>query len=172
MQGYLLIVDDEAELREVLSIFMEDEGIKTLTAKHGQEALELMTSEKGKEVNAVLSDIKMPKLDGLAFLKAIREHQIEVPVILLTGYGDKDKAVEALKWGAFDFQDKPFDRQRLIAAVKSAMEVGFSIKNIEAEIDEIMEKNKVEPQDRDKARQSIKTILLLKKTRRGFGNQK
>jgi DNA-binding NtrC family response regulator len=172
MQGYLLIVDDEAELREVLSIFMEDEGIKTLVAPNGQAALEIITSDKGKEINAVLSDIKMPKLDGLGFLRAIREQQIEVPVILLTGYGDKDKAVEALKWGAFDFQDKPFDRQRLIAAVKSAMEVGYSIKNIEAEIDEIMEKNKVMPEDREKARAGIKTILIMKKTRRSFVAQK
>jgi DNA-binding NtrC family response regulator len=151
---------------------MEDEGIKNISAKNGQEALEIMTSERGKNITTVLSDIKMPKLDGLAFLRAIREQQINVPVILLTGYGDKDKAVEALKWGAFDFQDKPFDRQRLVAAVKSAMEVGQSIKNIESEIDDIMSKNKVDPKDQERARQSIKTILLMKKTRRGFANQK
>lgn len=165
MQGYLLIVDDETELREVLATFMEDEGIQTLTAKNGQEALDLFTSEKCSEIIAVLSDIKMPKMDGLTFLKSIREKQIDTPVILLTGYGDKEKAVEALKWGAFDFQDKPFDRVRLVTTVKSAMELGLKIKNIEKEIEEIMQKNNVKAEDREKARQSIKMILMMRKNR-------
>jgi DNA-binding NtrC family response regulator len=165
MQGYLLIVDDEAELREVMATFMEDEGINTLTAKNGQEALDMMLSEKASEILAILSDIKMPKMDGLTFLRNIRERQLDTPVILLTGYGDKEKAVEALKWGAFDFQDKPFDRVRLVSSVKSALELGLKVKNIEHEIDEIMKNNNVKLEDRQKARESIKMILMMRKNR-------
>lgn len=168
MQDCLLIVDDEAELREILAMYIEEEGIQTKSAVNGQEAFNLMLSAEGKSVMAILSDIKMPKMDGLTLLKNLRENQIEIPVILLTAFGDKEKAVEALKYGAFDFQDKPFDRPRLIETVKNAMQLGHDMKNLEAEIEELMIKNKVPESDREKARNSIKAILLLKKQRREF----
>lgn len=172
MEKYLLIVDDEEDLREILSSIFSDEGYQILTAANGQEALNIMKSEDGKKVCTIISDISMPIMTGLVLLKSLRDAEIETPFILVTGYGDKEKAVQALNFGAYDFQDKPFDRIRLINSVKSATQVWFDQKEIEKEVNEIMAKNKMPEVDCAKTRHALKSILLLRYQRRELASDK
>lgn len=163
--GLVLIVDDEEALRDVLNDLVEMEGFSVISAKDGLEAFDVLTGPRGRQIDAVLSDIKMPRLDGLAMIKKIREQGIDIPVIFLSGYGDKDKAVEALRWGAFDFQDKPFERVRLLNSLKTAVELGKQLKDLDHEILNILESAGLTSEDKQVYGEKIKTILMLKKER-------
>src|SRR5262249_53560451 len=95
----VLIAEDEANMRRVLSALLERDGYRTLEAPDGAAALELLARES---VDAILTDLRMPKLNGLELLEAVRRKHPEIPVIMLTAHGTVGSAVEALKQGAFD----------------------------------------------------------------------
>jgi len=109
----ILVVDDEEAMRELLRVVLEKEGHQVTTAGDGAAALTLAT--RGG-VDLVVSDIKMPRLDGVGLLTGLREHGLETPVILLTAYASRDSAIQAMKQGAFDYITKPFklDEVRLV----------------------------------------------------------
>ncbi len=113
----VLVVDDEANMRKVLSAHLRRDGFRVLTANDGQEALELMSHGP---VDVVLSDLRMPRLDGLGLLRALNEHHPALPVVLLTAHGTVDTAVDAMKLGAFDYLTKPFDRDELRVVIRKA----------------------------------------------------
>ncbi|UOF02573.1 response regulator [Bdellovibrio reynosensis] len=121
-KGHLLIIDDEPELREVLVALLEDVTSEISQAANGIEAIELL---KQKKFHAVLSDEKMPKKSGLDVLKWMREHGINTPFIMHTGYGQKDIVREAQKYGAQAFIDKPWDEKTLIRTVQDALNRGM-----------------------------------------------
>lgn len=102
--------------------------IRITEAANGLEALELV---KTNSYHAILSDINMPKLNGLEFLQQIRNLNIHTPFILLTAYGDKEKAIAALRLGAFDFIDKPWSEEYLLHTIGRAIEVGVALKSME-----------------------------------------
>ncbi|MFA6465425.1 MAG: response regulator, partial [Desulfurivibrionaceae bacterium] len=104
MAKTILIIDDEASIRESLSGILADEGFQTLSAEDGQQGLSLLEDEP---VDLVLLDIWMPGLDGLEVLKRIKESQAELPVIMISGHGTIETAVQATKMGAYDFIEKP-----------------------------------------------------------------
>jgi nitrogen regulation protein NR(I) len=106
----VLVVDDEVNLRKVLSATLKREGFETLTASHGDEALEILTKHT---VDLVLTDLRMPGMDGLTLLKHVLDRHSGIPVVILTAHGTVDVAVEAMKLGAFDFLSKPFDQDEL-----------------------------------------------------------
>lgn len=124
--GHLLIVDDEEPLREVLEMCLSDCVETVSTAIHGVDALEKIRSNK---YHAVLSDINMPKMNGLELLRQVRADRNPIPFIILTAYGDKEKAVEALKNGAFDFLDKPWKEEVLLETVGRAIELGMNLQS-------------------------------------------
>ena len=95
-----LVVDDEANLRKVLSAMLRRDGFDVLTASDGAEALELLSKQS---VDVVLSDIRMPNLDGMSLLKRAMVEYPDIPVVILTAHGSVDNAVEAIKIGAFDY---------------------------------------------------------------------
>ena len=103
----LLIVDDQESIRHALSKILTKEGYEVLLAGEGEEALETL---RKKKVNVMLSDLKMPKMDGVQLLKASKLIKPEVEVILITAHGTIEKAVGAMKDGAYDFVTKPFKR--------------------------------------------------------------
>lgn len=119
MAARVLLVDDEEGIRNVLSIFLTDSGYDVLTAKDGEEALEIFTKENPP---IVLTDIKMPVKDGLGLLKAIKEQSPDTEVIMLTGHGDLDLAIQSLKLDATDFITKPVSDDALEIALKRANE--------------------------------------------------
>jgi two-component system nitrogen regulation response regulator NtrX len=115
----ILIIDDEKAIRKTLSEILSYEGYKIDEASDGEEGLKKF-SEKTYDV--VLCDIKMPKLDGIEFLEKSREVNADVPVIMISGHGNIDTAVEAVKKGAFDYISKPPDLNRLLITLRNALD--------------------------------------------------
>lgn len=114
----LLIVDDEDKMRTLLSMMLERKGFRVDQAGHGRQALELL--EK-KEYNLVISDIKMPEMDGKALIRAMRKQKILTPVIFITAFATIDSAVEMMQEGASDYVTKPFDESRILLTIERAM---------------------------------------------------
>ena len=118
-QGKILIVDDRKSIREVLSSILEDEGYEVTTAINADAGIEKVSSVLP---DVVISDIKMPRMDGISFQKAINEIDGDIPVILITAYGSIESAVEAIKQGAYDYLTKPIDHDRLKVITQRAIE--------------------------------------------------
>ncbi|MGA8018658.1 MAG: sigma-54 dependent transcriptional regulator [Desulfobacterales bacterium] len=114
----VLIVDDEKNYTRILGAVLEEEGFETLTANSGPEALEIL---EGSDVDLVLTDMKMPLMDGIQLLEKIKTRDSELPVIMMTAHGTVDKAVEAMQKGAYSYILKPFDNDRLIIYVRKAV---------------------------------------------------
>ncbi|MFN8352037.1 MAG: sigma-54 dependent transcriptional regulator [Flavobacteriales bacterium] len=117
----ILVVDDEKAIRNALRDILEHEKHTVEEAEDGAAGLE--KAKKGG-FDVVLCDIKMPKLDGLEFLQKLMAHNDEVPVIMISGHGTIDTAVDALKKGAFDFIEKPPNISRILVAVRNALDRG------------------------------------------------
>ncbi len=117
-EGTVLIVDDEPNVRRVLAALLSRAGFEIVLAADGQRALESLERER---VDAVLTDLRMPHMNGLELLEAMRARHRRVPVVLLTAHGSVGSAVEALKCGAFDYLTKPYDPDELIAALDKAV---------------------------------------------------
>lgn len=100
----LLVVDDEEGITMVVKMTMIDDVGKILIAHNGLEGLEILKNEK---VDCVLSDIRMPKMDGIEFIKEVRKTNKDLPFVFYTAFGNKSLMTEALKYGAEDFVDKP-----------------------------------------------------------------
>ncbi|HWI91107.1 MAG TPA: sigma-54 dependent transcriptional regulator [Flavisolibacter sp.] len=115
----ILIIDDEKAIRKTLSEILSFEGYKIDEAVDGEEGLKKF---KDKTYDVVLSDIKMPKIDGLDFLQKAIEINSDVPIIMISGHGNIETAVEAVKKGAYDFIQKPPDLNRLLITIRNAME--------------------------------------------------
>lgn len=113
----VLIADDEPNLRRVVAAQLDRDGFDVHTAEDGERALEVLANH---HVDLVITDLRMPKIDGMGLLKHCTEHYPEVPVIMITAHGTVNTAVEALKNGAFDYVTKPFDRDELKQAVDKA----------------------------------------------------
>lgn len=120
----LLIVEDERDLQEVLVTLLEGLNCEIILANDGQEAIEICQS---KVINAILSDINMPRKNGLDLIRELRRQGYETPVVFLSGYGDKEKVTEALRLGAIDFLDKPFQEDLLMNVVNRAINYGLSL---------------------------------------------
>ena len=114
----ILVVDDEKNYLVVLSAFLAEEGYEALTAEEGQEALEILESA---DIDLVLTDMKMPSMDGIELLRRIRGKSPDLPVVVMTAYGTVEKAVEAMQQGAFNFIQKPFQNETLKQIVDSAV---------------------------------------------------
>ncbi|MGH9380540.1 MAG: sigma-54-dependent transcriptional regulator [Thermoanaerobaculia bacterium] len=115
----VLVVDDEASIRESLRMVLEYEGYRVEEAASGREALAKAAS---LDPAAVLLDIKMPEMDGLEVLGGFRERGYAMPVLVITGHGDIATAVEATRKGAFDFFEKPLQRERILLSLRNAVE--------------------------------------------------
>ena len=115
----ILIIDDEKSIRFVLREILEDEKYKVDEAPDGVEGLKKLTSN---HFDAVLCDIKMPKMDGISLLEKAIEHGVDTPFIMISAHGTIDTAVDATKKGAFDFIEKPPDLNRVLLAVRNAVE--------------------------------------------------
>ncbi len=115
----ILIIDDEKSIRKTLSEILSYEGYKIDEAGDGEEGLKKFSD---KSYDVVLCDIKMPKLDGIEFLDRSKEINPDVPVIMISGHGNVDTAVEAVKKGAFDYISKPPDLNRLLITLRNALD--------------------------------------------------
>jgi DNA-binding NtrC family response regulator len=160
----LLIVDDEADVLEVLVEALASldisQGFEIATAKNGHEALKMIGSQG---FDAVLSDINMPIMSGLEFLYELRKAGKETPVIFITGAGDKDRAVEALRLGCFDFLDKPWNHEKLISSVTQALLLGCRLRDLDHETEKYMSKFKsFDEESQRQLLQSYRSLMFLK----------
>jgi len=117
--GRVMVVDDEENIREVLSNFLSDLGYEVVVATDGQDALNKF--HKG-EYDLIVSDLLMPSIDGLELLKRIREIDKDVIFLMITGYPSIETAVEAIKKGAYDYITKPFHMEDVKLRIERAFE--------------------------------------------------
>ncbi len=117
----ILVIDDQRSIRSTLEDILTMEGYTVTTAEDGAQGL---TAFAEGQYDAVLTDIKMPNMDGMEVLDKIMETKPECPVIMISGHGDIDTAVESIKKGAYDFIQKPLDLNRLLITIKNAVEKG------------------------------------------------
>lgn len=115
----ILIIDDERSIRNTLKDILEYEKFEVELAEDGLEGLE--KAEKAK-FDVILCDIKMPRMDGIEVLEKLQEQQNEATVVMISGHGNIDTAVEAIKKGAYDFISKPLDLNRLLITVRNALD--------------------------------------------------
>ncbi|MDX1388882.1 MAG: sigma-54 dependent transcriptional regulator [Acidobacteriota bacterium] len=118
---HVLIVDDEPNVRRVLGTLLEQAGYATTPADSGKVALDLV---RAKDPDLVLTDLKMPEMDGLELLRQLRAGFPEIPVVMLTAHGTVENAVGAMKEGAYDFLTKPFDKDHVVEIVGKALGQG------------------------------------------------
>lgn len=138
----ILIIDDERGIRNTLRDVLADEGYEVEVAENGKQGLEMA---QAKSYDLIYSDIKMPEMDGLEVLSKISEFRtqnsdsfesIECPIVMISGHGDIETAVQALKMGAYDFLLKPLDLNRILITTKNALET----KNLKQETKQLRKK--------------------------------
>ena len=118
MEGKILIVDDEAIQRDIVQDILEDRGYDVVALGSGVEALEYI---KQKPVDVILTDLRMPGMDGVELLQHIKEFDPEIVVVVITAYGSLESAVDAVKKGAYDYLAKPLGKEQLTLVVERAL---------------------------------------------------
>ena len=116
--AHILIVDDEERMRHLLSIMLSRRGYTIEQAADGVEALAMMESTS---FDMVISDIKMPRMDGIELLKKIQEMDAPCPVVFITAFATVESAVDAMRDGAVDYISKPFDEDRIVLTVEKTL---------------------------------------------------
>ena len=117
----ILIIDDEMGILDTIRILLKSEGFIPYTALGGKKGLEQIAALKP---DLILTDVRMPDISGIELLRRLRELKVAVPVIVITAHGDIPLAVEAMRIGAIDFLEKPFEDEVLLASVRSALDRG------------------------------------------------
>jgi two-component system, LuxR family, response regulator FixJ len=116
--GTVHVIDDDEALRESLTFLLRTARIDVQSYSSAAAFLEALP---GAQLSCIITDVRMPELSGIDLLRRLRQLKIDVPVIVITGHGDIQLAVEAMKIGAVDFLEKPFDDEVLLASVQSAL---------------------------------------------------
>jgi CheY-like chemotaxis protein len=122
LKGTILVVDDEPEIREIIELYATDLGLNVIEAKDGQEAYETV---KAQHIDVIVSDLQMPRMSGISFLEAIRDDGYATPFIFVTAYPSRDSTVHALRLGAFDYIEKPFEKNNLQTLIAEALRVSL-----------------------------------------------
>src|SRR5215471_10869320 len=118
-------------MRRVLEAILRREGYDVVTAANGLEALAAMN----RDVHTVITDLKMPGLDGMGLLKKLSADYADVPVVMITAHGSVENAVEAVKLGAFDYLEKPFEQEQIRQVVAKALST-FALSRRDARLEE------------------------------------
>lgn len=151
----ILVIEDEKDLREIIVSLLKENHHEVVEASNGKEALEILAKDT---FTVILSDIRMPAMDGLEFLTLAQVGFKHIPVVFITAFGDHDNIIKALRLGAFDFIKKPFDDEEILKVVDRALEVGYRKRQI---LDQIQQ---LSPEHRQKINSHDKVISLLQIT--------
>jgi two-component system chemotaxis response regulator CheY len=123
VEGRILVIDDEEQIRKVVTIGLKKAGYDVEEAEDGGKAIEVLNAgENPMMVDVIICDIRMPKINGTEAIAYFRTEYPSIPIIVLTGYPDVQLATSLLKAGVVEYLTKPVDRDRLVSAVKTAME--------------------------------------------------
>src|SRR5450631_1556053 len=118
-EGVVHIIDDDGPARESLAFLLETEGLAVSSFESAVAFVEALPRTDG---SCIVTDLRMPGMDGIALLRHLRAQGVSCPVIVITGHGDVPLAIEAIESGAFDFIEKPYDAEILLFAVRAALE--------------------------------------------------
>jgi two-component system, LuxR family, response regulator FixJ len=118
-EATVYIIDDDEAVRDSLSFLLQSMQISSVTHESAHAFLEMLLSAQPQ--GCIVTDVRMPGMSGIDLLRRIKEMKIQMPVIIITGHGDISLAVEAMKLGAFDFVEKPFDDETIVTAVRLAL---------------------------------------------------
>ena len=127
--GRILVVDDEESMCQYLSILLQKEGYEVTTVNSGVEALQVIEKDP---FDVVMTDIQMPKMNGIQLLKGIKGLDPTTPVIIMTAYASTETAVDALRQGAYDYVIKPFQTDEVLARIKRIGELEEIIREKDA----------------------------------------
>src|SRR4051794_11065443 len=140
------VIDDEESVRTSLAVLLESAGFDAATYGSAEAFLALAPTLSG---GCVVTDVRMPGMDGLELQRQLRERGIDLPVIVMTGHGDVPVAVRAMQAGALDFVEKPFDDEALLSSVRSALEQADQTRRAALEAEEIADRlASLTPQER------------------------
>lgn len=153
----ILVIDDEKSIRKTLREILEYEKFKVDDAEDGMAGIELM---KKNSYDIVLCDIKMPKMDGMEVLEKIQKIAPDCPVIMISGHGNIETAVEALKKGAYDFIQKPLDLNRILVTIRNAMDKSDLVKETKVLKKKIDKSKTYEIIGDSKAIKEIKSLVI------------
>src|SRR5881628_2106931 len=116
----ILVVDDEQSMTQFLSIVLRKEGYQVTTVNNGRDALEKV---RGENYDVVITDIKMPGMDGIALLQGVKKHDASVPVVIMTAYASQQSAIDAVNMGAFQYLIKNAKNDEIKLIVRNAIEM-------------------------------------------------
>ena len=136
----ILIIDDERAIRNTLKEILEFEGYTVELAENGKSGLE---KAYANSYDLIFSDIKMPEMDGIELLTQIQNSEIETPVIMISGHGNIETAVECIRKGAFDFIEKPLELNRLLVTTKNALDKKNLVQQTKVLKKKVSQKNKM-----------------------------
>jgi two-component system, NtrC family, response regulator AtoC len=139
----VLIVDDEAPMRKNISDLLLRENILSAEASDGSEILDVISSQTP---DLILLDINLPKIEGLTILREIKKSHHNIPVIIFTAYGTSEKAIEAMKAGAFDYLEKPFDLDEFLLTIRRALHYSELLKEV-SQLRSLMNKERIYPEE-------------------------
>lgn len=131
----ILIVDDEKKMRHILQLMLEREGFKIEQAENGKVALEMLRNGK---YSLMITDLKMPELDGLSLLEAAKKSDPDFPVVVITAFGTIENAVEAMQKGAIDYITKPFDEEKILITVNRCLKISKLSEEVKVLREELM----------------------------------
>jgi two-component system chemotaxis response regulator CheY len=120
MKHKILVVDDEAEIRKTILLQLEGTIYEILEAGDGEQGIQILDSENILEVEVIICDVRMPKVNGIEAVAYFRENYPSIPIIVLTGYPDVHLAVDFLKGGVVEYLVKPVEKEKLVEAVHKA----------------------------------------------------
>jgi two-component system response regulator FixJ len=125
----VFVVDDDADVRDSIRVLLESGGLKVQVFSSPTAFLANAASARG----CLITDVRMPEMTGLEMQEELCRRRIDLPVIIITGHGDVPLAVRAMKAGAIDFIEKPFDDEQMLASVRRALEAGYKLRSRSAE---------------------------------------
>jgi two-component system response regulator FixJ len=126
---HVFVVDDDADIRDSMRLLLEVAGFKVRNFISAKQFL----ADDGHKHGCLIADIRMPDMSGLELQEEVTRRHIDLPVIIMTGHGDVPLAVRAMKAGAIDFLEKPFDDEKMLASVRRALEIGSKARSRKAE---------------------------------------
>ena len=128
-KGKILVVDDEADVRDLIKLQLEAKGLNTLEAVDGQNAIDILKSgDNMVNVGLILCDIRMPKVNGVECIRFLREQAPGIPVVVITGYPDSGLATDLMEKGVKEYLVKPVTKEKLLAVVEEQIAAGKDFK--------------------------------------------
>jgi two-component system response regulator FixJ len=132
---HIAVIDDDAPVLDSLRLYFTRQGIETSCFASAHDFLAAIA--RGERFDCIVCDVRMPGMSGLELVQVLKREGLSAPVVLITGHGDVDMAVAAIKIGAFDFIEKPFDEARLLASIRNAIEKKRQPEGDGAELEEL-----------------------------------